>query len=351
MKRLLIIIDGMDDEPIPAFGDQTPSYHAHMPALRYMRQHGVVSRLTTIPPGSVAGTEVAVLRILGYDLQAGCSSRAWFEALGAGVPVSEADLCLRCNLISHRNGVVTSHSGAGISAEECAQIIDLLNTNFGTGKMEFHGTGDFRTLLILRDCNANVAATPTHTLIGRTLSELFVSSDDTALAGTLNDIIIQSAKVLAGHKANGISLWAPGRPMQFSRQTEGAVIAGVNIMKGIGRAVGMTVYEVEGATGDEDTDYRAKYNAAMSALGKHDFVLLHVEAPDEASHQRDSLKKVRILEDIDRLILTPLLREEINVDVTVQADHVTSSISGRHLDWPVEETQFKIRNKTKDHEK
>jgi len=351
MKRLLIIIDGMDDEPIPAFGGHTPSYHAHMPALRYMRQYGEVSRLTTIPPGCVAGTEVAVLRILGYDFQAGCSSRAWFEALGAGISVGDADLCLRCNLISHSKGGLTSHSGAGMSAKESAEIIDILNSNFGSERMKFYGTGDFRSLLILRACRANVAATPTHTLVGHQLSELLVSSDDTSLAQTLNETIINSAKVLAGHKANGISLWAPGRPMQFPRQTEGAVIAGVNIMKGIGRAVGMTVYEVEGATGDEDTDYQAKYNAAMSALREHDFVLLHVEAPDEASHQRDSLKKVRILEDIDRQILTPLLREEINVDVTVQADHVTSSISGRHLDWPVEVTQFKIRNKTKDHEK
>lgn len=347
MKRLLIIIDGMDDEPIPAFGNLTPSYYAYMPALRHIREHGIVSRQNTIPPGCIPGTEVAVLRILGHDLQAGCSSRSWFEALGAGITVNDKDLCLRCNLIRHENGYISSHSGAEISSHQCAEIIDVLNTNFGRKGIEFHGTGDFRCLLILRECGANIAANPTHTLVGRELSSLLVSSDDSFLAESLNEIIVNSRNVLANYPSNGISLWAPGRPMQFSKRTTGAVIAGVNIMKGIGHAVGMTVIKVDGATGDDQTDYSAKLHAAMKALKKFDFVLLHIEAPDEASHQKDSLKKVRILEEIDRRLLVPLLSKNTNLDVTIQSDHVTSSLSGQHLDWPVEVVQYKLRNNEK----
>lgn len=347
MKHLLLIIDGMDDEPIPAFGNLTPSYFADMPALRYMREKGTVSRRKTIPSGCIPGTEVAVLSILGHDFQSGSVSRSWFEALGAGIMVNEEDLCLRCNLISHENGIITSHSGVDISSRQCSEIIDVLNANFGREGIEFHGTRDFRCLLILRDCSANVAAYPTHTLVGRELGRLLVSSEDPLLSETLNEIIENSRSVLADYPSNGISLWAPGRPVQFSGRTAGAVIAGVNIMKGIGRAVGMTVVDVDGATGDDRTDYSAKLYAAMKALEKFDFVLLHIEAPDEASHQKDSAKKVHILEEIDRRLLSPLLNQKINMDVTVQSDHVTSSLSGQHLDWPVEVIQYKLRNSEK----
>lgn len=344
MKRLLIVIDGMDDEPIPAFGNLAPSYFADMPALRHMRKHGVVSRQITIPSGCVPGTDTAVLRILGYDLYPECSPRSWFEALGAGIDVGDNDLCLRCNLISHENGMVSSHSGSEMNARQCAEIVDSLNSNFGREGVEFYGTGDFRCLLIIRDCVASVAADPAHTLVGRDLSELLVSSDDPGLAATLNGIIEDSRDVLASYPSNAISLWAPGRPMRIPGKTAGAVIAGVNIVKGIGRAAGMRVIDVDGATGDEHTDYAAKLHAAIKAFDEFDFVLLHVEAPDEASHQKDSVRKSRILEEIDRRLLSPLLNQKINLDITVQSDHVTSSLSGQHLDWPVEVIQYKLRN-------
>lgn len=343
MKRMLIIIDGMDDEPIQALGYLTPSYFAHMPALRHMCEHGIVSRQKTIPSGCIPGTEAAVLNILGYELQSSYGSRSWFEALGAGINVNENDLCLRCNLIRHEKGFVTSHSGLNVTSRQCAQIVNDLNENFGNKEIEFYGSGDFRCLLILRDCSANVIANPTHTLVGRGVSDLLISSDNPNFTEILNGIIVDSQKVLAGYPSNGISLWAPGRPIHIFRKTAGAVIAGVNIMKGIGRAVGMTAIDVDGATGDDKTDYSAKLNAAIEGLGDFDFVLLHIEAPDEASHQKDSIKKVHILEEIDRKILSPLLKLHINLNITVQSDHVTSSLSGQHLDWPVEVIQYKLR--------
>lgn len=343
MKRLLIIIDGMDDEPNPMLRNMTPAYFADMPALRYMRDNGYVCRQNTIPAGNPPGTEVAVLNILGYDVPTDFSSRSWLEALGLGIEINKDDLCLRCNLITHRNGTLTSHCGEGVTERQCHEIVDLLNTRFGNDRMEFHGNGDFRNLLVVHDAHASIKAEASHTLVGQPVSHLLIHSNDTNLGRILNLCITESRTLLKGYPANGISLWAPGRALHpASHKINGALIAGVNVMKGIGRYAGLSVIDVEGATGDEHTGYRAKLQAALDALKKYDFVLLHIEAPDEASHSRNCMRKVRILEDIDRKLLTPLLREASNIEVTVQSDHATSSLTGLHLDVPVEVIKYKI---------
>lgn len=343
MKRLLIIIDGMDDEPNPMLRNMTPAYFADMPALRYMRDNGYVCRQNTIPAGNPPGTEVAVLNILGYDVPTDFSSRSWLEALGLGIEINKDDLCLRCNLITHRNGTLTSHCGEGVTERQCHEIVDLLNTRFGNDRMEFHGNGDFRNLLVVHDAHASLRAEAPHTMIGKPVSHLNIQSTDMALGKMLNRCITESRNVLKDYPANGISLWAPGRALPPSaNKRNGAVIAGVNVIKGIGRYVGLSVIDVPGATGDEYTDYRAKLRAALDTLKKYDFALLHIEAPDEASHGRDCMKKVRVLEDIDRKLLTPLLREASNIEITVQSDHATSSRTGMHLDIPVEVITYKI---------
>ncbi len=348
MKKMLIILDGMDDEPNPNLGNLTPSHYADMPALRYMRKNGVISMQNTIPAGNQPGTDVAVLNILGYNIPENFSSRSWLEALGCGIEAKEDDLCLRCNLISHSNGLLTSHCGEGVSSQQCHEIIDTLNNRFGNRGLEFHGNGSFRNLLIVHDSNASIKANPPHTLLGMPRSKLLIESDDKELADTLNQCIIESRDLLKDYPANGISLWAPGSSIHLEKYKEkGALISAVNLMKGIGKAIGLYVPEVKGATGDENTDYRAKLQAALSALESYDFVLLHVEAPDEISHKRDSLKKVSVLEDIDRELLAPLLKENIELEVTVQSDHATSSLSGMHLDCPVEVVKFKIDNHEK----
>lgn len=344
MKKLLIIIDGMDDEPIPVLGNLTPAQYANMPALRYMRQHGSVSMQQTIPQGYMPGTEVAVMNILGCDMPDGFASRSWLEAVGCGINVDADDLCLRCNLISHSNGIVTSHCGKGVNAQQSREIVDILNQQFSNERFNFYGNDNFRKLLIVRGTDVQVSAEAPHMLVGQSLSRLLVKSNDEALAETLNRFIIESRRLLAGYPANGIGLWAPGRATKIPQtKINGALISGVNVVKGIGRIVGLDVMDVKGATGDENTDYHAKLGAALDAFGKYDFVLLHIEAPDEISHCRDSLKKVKVLEDIDSQLLDPILEEKMDLEITIQSDHGTSSITGRHLDAPVEVIKYKCR--------
>ncbi len=348
MKKLLVIIDGMDDEPNPILGGLTPSRYANMPALNHMRKNGCVSMKNTIPAGNQPGTEVAVLNILGYDVPEGFSSRSWLEALGSGINISESDFCLRCNLISHSDGLITSHCGAGVNRRQCDEITGILNNHFGSDNIRFYGNGDFRNLMIVHDAHSEVEVEAPHTLIGKPISRLLVTSDNKTLENALNRCIVESRELLKSYPANGISLWAPGRSVCISGpRINGTLISGVNVMKGIGRAIGMAVPNVEGATGDEHTNYRAKLDAAISILSQNDFVLLHIEAPDEVSHSRDVMKKVRILEDIDRELLSPLLNVNIDLEITVQSDHATSSLTGLHLDTPVEVVVYTINSNEK----
>lgn len=336
MKTLLIIIDGMDDEPIPALGNLTPDSYANMPALKHMHSMGKVSYQYTIPDGCEPATDVAMLSILGLDIKDGAfGCRSWLEALGAGIDVNPGDLCMRCNLITHNNGIIISHNGSNPPENECKTIISELNDHFAKDNLTFHCCNSFRNILVIRDSGSSVSATAPHTLIGASVDMLNIKSDNHMLEHTLNDCIVRSRSILSSHTANGISLWSPGRAARFTRKLSGAVIAGVNIVKGIGIAAGMSVMDVPGATGDENTDYTAKYRAATDALKHEDFVLLHVEAPDEAAHQRNWMKKVYILEQIDRYILMPLLHTDGPIHIIVQADHATSSLTGQHMASPV----------------
>lgn len=340
MKRLLIILDGMGDEAIPELGGKTPAEYARMPGLDYMRKHGTTSCCRPVPAGCEPSTDAALLHVLGYEVTPGLAARSWLEALGAGIPAGGNDLCLRCSLISHSKGKLTSHCGGDVGPRQCEEIIARLNRQFGSEKLTFHSCGSFRNIALVHDCGARVTARPPHELLGRPVSELAVRSDDPALEGLLNRCIAGARPLLSRYPANGIALWAPGRPLRLAPKIKGAAVAGVNVVKGIARAAGLSVVVPAGATGDAHTDYRAKAEAALQALERESFVLLHVEAPDEASHQRDSLQKAGILEEIDRCILRPLLQRGKDLQITLRADHATSSRSGKHLSDPVEVITF-----------
>lgn len=343
MKRLLIIADGMDDEAIPELGNRTPAEYASMPGLEFMRSHGKVTLRQTIPAGFEPSTDIALMTILGIPVGKDFNARSWFEALGGGLDVGDDDLTLRCNLISHREGRIISHCGFNPDARESNGIFGMLDNNLGGNVFRFHGFGNFRGVLIVRNCAASIEAVPPHMLLGQSTGKLKVVSDDPALESCLNRCVAHSRMILKDHIANGIALWAPGRAVSLPCSIKGTVVAGVNLVKGIGCALEMKVMDVPGATGDEHTDYSAKLTAALDALENDDFVLLHVEAADEAAHQLDWRKKVEILEQIDSHILAPLLNYKGELHITVQSDHATSSLTGKHLASPVNVVDFTTR--------
>ena len=345
MKKILIIIDGMDDEPSAALGSRTPREVAFMPGLDFMRENGYTRKMVTIPDGNTPSSETAILNILGSNVEPAFSGRTWLEAIGRGIEVSPGDLCMRCNLIRTEDNAIVSHCCEMLSEEEAGEIIELLNRIFGSERITFHSGKGYRNTLIVKDCRADVMADPVHELIGCDVSALDMKSKDTDIKDMLNSIIRRSRVILSnsGERVNGIALWAPGRkPAMKFNQLHGAVIAGTDLVKGIGKVCGMKIIDVVGATGDRNTDYWGKCKAALEALEDNDFVLLHVEAADEASHLMDPKQKVEILEKIDRHIITPILKSGKALEIVVQADHATSSVTGRHLDLPVEVTTYEL---------
>lgn len=349
-RKVLVILDGMDDEKHEDWGGKTPLECAYMPALEHMRRNGNVTYLNTIPSGNDPATDVALLKILGHEIPVNFMGRAWFEALGEGIEVGDNDLCIRCNLIKIVNGKIASHAVDDIS--DSAAAIDALNRHFSNSIFKFYPGKGFRNLLVIKNCNSNVVSHPVHNLIGLGTESLHVKCDNQYIQDSLNDFIDNAPDVLAdchSGRANGIAIWAPGKKPDISPiAKEGAVIAGVSIVKGIGKWMGMDVPNIEGATGGIDTNLRAKMDATAMALRNHRFVLLHIEAPDEASHMRNFQKKRDVLEKIDRLVLTPLLNLPFNLDITVQSDHATSSITGRHLSNPVEVVKYLHLNECRD---
>ncbi len=346
MKRILVIIDGMDDESIEALGGRTPRQAAFMPGLDYMCSNGRVKKKVMIPVGNAPATDVAMLNILGQKIPPRFSGRTWLEAMGAGIKTNPTDLCLRCNLIKISDGLVASHSGTNISDEEAKEIIDVLNRNYSTEDLRFYKGNGYRNILVVKNCDVNISAVPVHELVGKDIKSLLLKCNDKKVEQLLNYLIIDSQDLLlkTHHRADGIALWAPGyEPSLHFDVISGAMVAGVNLVKGIGRVMGMEVIDVDGATGASDTNYGGKLMASEKALKTHDYVVLHIEAADEASHEKDFRKKIEILEKIDRLVIGPLLGLPMEVEITVQADHATSSITGKHLDSCVDVVTYKSK--------
>ncbi|MDE5585680.1 MAG: hypothetical protein K2I92_04960, partial [Muribaculaceae bacterium] len=323
----------------------TPGEVAFMPGLDLMRNKGRTRMMTTVPYGNPPSSETAILNILGNHVGPCFSGRTWLEAIGCGIDVSPGDLCLRCNLIRAEDNVIVSHGCELPTEEEAKRIIECLNRFFGNDTLSFHSGKGYRNLLVIKDSKAEVLAYPVHELIGRDVSFLSIRSNDPEMQDLLNSIIHRSRDILskAGNNVNAIALWSPGRQpdMKFN-QLQGAVIAGTNLVKGIGKVCGMKIIDVVGATGDLNTDYSGKCEAALTALEDNELVILHIEAADEASHLRDPKQKVEILEKIDRHVITPILKCGKELEIVVQADHATSSVTGRHLNQPVEVITYEL---------
>lgn len=342
----MIIIDGMDDEPNSSLGGKTPKEVAYMPALKNMKNFGISEMITSVPAGLKPSTDVALLNILGCSIKNCNVGRSWFEAIGAGIDVGDEDLCLRCNIIKMKDNIVLGHSTDILSDDEISKIIEFLNKSYGTDRLKFYPGKGYRTHLIIKNCDCIFKSIPPHELVGESASLLNVDCADKELQTLLNTIIINAPIVLRekGFNNIGIALWSADKKPVFNfKHIDGAVVAGVNLVKGIGRAFGMSSIEVDGATGERNTNLSGKFKAAVNALEAHDFVLLHVEAPDEVSHNKNPHEKIKVLEEIDKYILSPLLDLKKDMEIVVQSDHATSSITGQHLDIPVERITYQIR--------
>lgn len=361
MKYIVVLGDGMADEPILELGGKTPLEAADTPVMDMLARKGRVGQLITVPEGFHPGSEIANLSVLGYNVPEVFEGRGVLEAANMGVDIKPGDMAMRCNLICISDGRIKNHSGGHISTEEAHEIIATLQHELGDDTVQFYPGVSYRHLLILKGGDKRVSCTPPHDVPGTAFTDVMVKADvpeAEVTARKLNELIMRSQKILESHPvnlrrkaegkdcANSIWPWSPGYRPSMRPMTEefgiksGVVISAVDLIFGIGVYAGLKPVYVEGATGLYDTNYEGKAQAAIDALRNGaDFVFLHVEASDEAGHEGDYELKKRTIEYLDNRILRPLMDAVSEMDepvaVAVLPDHPTPCRLRTHTSAPV----------------
>jgi len=369
MKYVILIGDGMADYPIPARGNRTALQIASTPNLDFIAQRGFSGLVQTIPEGMTAGSDIATLSILGYDPAKYHTGRGPLEAIAMRIPLNEEDIAFRCNLITEEEGRIEDFSGGHITTEEASALIERLNAEFRDKWIEeqgweltFYAGVSYRNILVIKSKSSDfefqeekeIGGAPPHDIIGARIEDYLPKEE------ILRVVMLISKKVLDAHevnaqrmarnkrRANMVWLWSGGKkpvmpPFSELYGVQGSVISGVDLIRGIGRCVGLNAIEVPGATGYFDTNYKGKAEYALRSLEENDFVLVHVEAPDEAGHLRDIDLKVNAIEEFDALVVGTVLEgleeEFANTDegyrILVMPDHYTPVSVGTHTKEPV----------------
>jgi len=360
MKYIIVLGDGMADEPIESLGNLTPLQFARTPNMDRLAKKGNTGLLATVPDGMHPGSEVANLSVLGYDPLKVLEGRGSLEAASMGIDILPEEMAMRCNLICIENGKIKNHSAGHISNEEAEILIHFLNEKLGNERLQFFPGVSYRHLLKLKGGDKRLDCTPPHDVPGIDFRKVMIrplSTDSQATADYLNDLTIRSQALLENHPvnqkrkaegkdpANSIWLWSPGYKPQMKKLSEeypirmGAVISAVDLIKGIGIYAGLESINVVGATGLYNTNYEGKTEAALKALKEKDFVYLHIEASDEAGHEGDVELKVKTIEYLDQRVLKTIMEEtekwDEPVTIALLPDHPTPCRIKTHTHSPV----------------
>ncbi|MEA4985606.1 hypothetical protein SDC9_33341 [bioreactor metagenome] len=360
MKYIIILGDGMSDEPIPALGNKTPLQVANKPNIDKIAALGRCGMLHTIPAGYAPGSEIANMSVMGYNVPEVFEGRGSLEAASMGVDIAQGEMAMRCNLICIENGKIKNHSAGHISNEEAEELILFLQKELGNEQVSFYPGVSYRHLLKIKGGNKKLKCTPPHDVPGTLFADVMIKAADVEAAETadlLNDLILRSQALLENHpvnlkraaegkdKANSIWPWSPGyKPAMKTLQElygikSGTVISAVDLIRGIGVYAGLKVVLVDGATGLYNTNYEGKAEAAVKALKKDDFVYLHIEASDEAGHEGDVDLKVKTIEYLDSRIVGPIFEAvstwDEAVTIAILPDHPTPCALRTHTMDPV----------------
>lgn len=348
MKYLIILGDGMADEPIAKLGNKTILQAANIPTMDMLAKKGKNGLLVTVPDGFHPGSEIANLTVMGYDVAKVFEGRGSLEAASIGVEIEPGEMAMRCNIICVENGKIKNHSAGHISNEEAYELVDFLERELGSDVVSFHKGISYRHLLKVKGGNKHVSCTPPHDVPGTPYADVMVKADckeAEETANLLNDLILRSQKLLENHPinikrkaegkdpANSIWPWSAGYKPQMKTLSEsyglkrGAVISAVDLIKGIGVYAGLKPIEVEGATGLYDTNYEGKVKATIDALRENDFVYLHIEASDEAGHEGNVDLKLKTVEYLENRVVKPIFEEVSKWDepvaIAILPDHPT----------------------------
>jgi 2,3-bisphosphoglycerate-independent phosphoglycerate mutase len=358
VKYLFLIGDGMADFPLDELNGRTPLEVAFTPSMDEVATNGQLGLFCPIPDGLPPGSDIGNLSLFGFNPRETFSGRAPLEAANQGITLRPDQVAFRCNLVCIRDGVMVDFTSGHISTEEASALIAALKTHFAHAPVFFSPGVSYRHITIVTAQDVSVddlvalSCTPPHDITGQAVDEYlpkgaaqeFVRGLMDASRPVLADHPTNLARIQAGKlPATTIWLWGQGRapaiPSYRSKYgLTGAVISAVDLVKGIGACAGLEAVNVPGATGYLDTNYKGKVSAALECLRRHDFVYLHVEAPDETSHEGKLPLKIKAIEDFDANVVAPCLeyaRNHPNVRLLVAPDHVTSLKIKTHAPGPV----------------
>jgi 2,3-bisphosphoglycerate-independent phosphoglycerate mutase len=346
MKKLVILADGSADEPVNKLNGKTPLMAASTPNIDKLCKMSVAGMLKTVPDSLPPGSEVANMMIMGYDAEKYYRGRGVLEAAALGIDIGKDDIVMRCNLVTVDGDILVNHSAGHISTGESDELIKALNGKLGNDKVKFFTGVSYRNVLVVKNAGEHIInCTPPHDIPGERYEGYLPGSENKNIETLLRDLMQRSFDILNDHpvnvkrrkngkpSANMIWPWSPGnKPSMPSLSSlygigSGVVISAVDLIHGLARFAGLRSVLVEGATGLYDTNYRGKAEAAIKALEDNDYVFLHIEAPDEAGHEGDVDLKIRTIEDIDRLVVGPVLdyisRAGDEICVAFLPDHPT----------------------------
>ena len=337
MKYVIVIPDGAADAPQDSLGGKTPFQAARTPAMDSLAARGTVGLTNHVPDSLPPGSEVACMSLMGYDPLAYFTGRAPLEAAAQGIALGADDWAVRCNLVTIQPGdggpIMEDFTAGHITTEEAADLLAAaqrgLAADFpGLAGWEFKPGVSYRNLLLHRGrpgaapLAGDLRATPPHDLMDKPVGDSFPRGTGSRL---LTEIMARSATWLEGHPVNKariaagkrpathVWLWGVGRapamePFAQKYGMSGTMITAVDLLRGLAALAGWKRLEVPGATGYLDTDYAAKGRYAIAELDHADLVCVHIEAPDEASHQGDAAEKVKAIEEIDAKIVAPIVK-------------------------------------------
>ena len=351
-KYVVIVPDGAADEPIEQFDDKTVLEAAEIPNMDKISAEGRQGIVRTIPDGLEAGSDVAQMSLLGYDPLRYYSGRAPIEAVARNIALDPSDWIFRCNLVTISDGKMADHSAGHISTEEGGKLIKELNEHLGNNQIRFFPGVSYRHLLVFKGMYFDVQTYPPHDYIGTPKDKILPRGKGAEL---LINLMARSHQFFVDHDINkvrsdlgentvsSIWLWGQGqkaRMESFEKRfgVRGATITAVDLAKGLSKLIGFDLIDVPGATGFVDTNYEGKASAAIEALEKYDLVFVHIEGPDEASHNGSVELKKQAVEQIDKLIVAPVLKALRGYEswrILVAPDHPTPVSTRAHSAEPV----------------
>ena len=356
MKYIVIVPDGMADNPVEELGNKTPLEAAVTTNMDHLARSGMTGLVKTIPDEMSPGSDIGNMAILGYDPRTCHTGRAPLEAANLNVVLADNEVAFRCNLVTVMNDEMADYSAGHIRTKEAALLIDALNGDIGMKGVKFYAGKGYRHVLVLTVDDPKtycaIKTTPPHDILGKDIKpylpkgpgaekllKLMEMSKEVFEHSAVNQVRVD----LGENPANMIWLWGQGTrpnlpPFHKKFGVKGSIISAVDLVNGIGRLAGLDVITVPGITGYYDTNYLGKAQYALESLKKKDFVYIHIEAPDEAGHNGDIKAKVNAIEQVDKHIVGTILNhfnEHDNFRILVLPDHPTPVKLRTHTADPV----------------